>query len=182
MLWTDGSRDENVVVGYAMAWRKGQSWAGSKAHMGYYKILQGGIRRRMRTHWATLDVAADRAKRRQPGRVRIFTDAQASIKRMTHDEPGPGKTYTLQAGQAIAALRKQEPAVELEIRWCPAHKGIPGNEVADGWAKQAASEPDGHGVKWLKRADKYGRRAMSPTSLVHLRRRASEKKWPEARS
>ena len=36
----------------------------------------------------------------------------------------------------------QEPSVEIEIRWCPAHKGIPGNEVADGWVKQAASEPD----------------------------------------
>jgi len=38
-----------------------------------------------------LDVAADRAKRCKLGRVRIFTDAQAAIKRMTHDEPGPGQ-------------------------------------------------------------------------------------------
>jgi len=59
---------------------------------------------------------------------------------MTHYEPSPGRTYALQARQAIAALRKQEPAVELEIRWCPAHKGILGNEVGDGWAKQAASD------------------------------------------
>jgi len=107
-----------------------------KAHMGYYAAIA-----------RALDVAADRAKRRKLGRVRVFTDAQAVIKRMTHDEPGPGQTYTLQARQAITALRKQEPAVEIEIRWRPAHKGIPGNEVADGWAKQAASEPDDHGVE-----------------------------------
>jgi len=37
VLWTDGSRDGNGAVGYAVAWRKGQSWAGSMAHMGYYK-------------------------------------------------------------------------------------------------------------------------------------------------
>ena len=72
---------------------------------------------------------------------------------MTHDEPGPGKTCALQARKAIAALRVQEPSVEIEIRWCPTHKGIPGNEVADGWAKQTASEPDDHGVEWLTLAN-----------------------------
>ena len=50
------------------------------------------------------------------------------------------------------------------------------------YPKQAASELDDHGVEWLQHADKYGRRSMPPTSLAHLRRRASEKKWPEARS
>ena len=64
----------------------------------------------------------------------------------------------------------------------PSTQGIPDNEIADGWAKQAASEPDDHGVEWLQHTDKYGRRSMPPTSLVHLRCRASEKKWPEARS
>jgi len=31
--------------------------------------------------------------------------------------------------------------------WCPSHQGIEGNEVADGWAKLAADEPDAHGVE-----------------------------------
>jgi len=75
-----------------------------------------------------LAVAVGRAKRHKLGRVRIITDAQAAI---THDEPGPGQTYAIQARQAIAILRRQEPAIEIEIRWCPAHKAIPGNEVAD---------------------------------------------------
>jgi len=48
--------------------------------------------------------AAERAKRRKLGRVHIFTNAQAAITRMTHDEPGPGQTYALQARMAIAAL------------------------------------------------------------------------------
>ena len=91
------------------------------------------------------------------------------------------RAVALQARKAIAALREREPSVEIEIRWCPAHKGIPGNEVADGWAKRAASEPDDHGVEWLAHADKYGRRSMPAASLAHLKRRASEKKWPEAR-
>ena len=131
-----------------------------------------------RSTWGTYDaecaaiaralaVAAERAKRRKLGRVRIFTDAQAAIAWMVHD---PGQTYAIQARQArqaIAALRRQEPAVEIEIRWCPAHRGIPGNEVADGWAKLAAraSEPDDHGVEWLVRNDGT-RFPARPTSLA----------------
>ena len=74
----------------------------------------------------------------------------------------------------IAALREQEPTVEIEIRWRLAN-GIPGNEVAEGWAKQAANELDDHGVEWLSHANKYGRRSMPLASLAYLKRRASEK-------
>ena len=45
-------------------------------------------------------VAAERSKRRKLSRVRIFTDAQAAITRMVHDEPGPGQTYAHQARKA----------------------------------------------------------------------------------
>jgi len=153
VLWAYGSRDENGAVGYAVAWRKGRSWAGRKTHMGFYQAYGAECAAIARA----LEVAAERAKRRRLGRVLIFTDAQAAITRMTHNEPGPGQTCALQVRKAIAALREREAAIEIEIRWCPAHKGIPGNEIADGWAKQAASEPDDHGVEWLKHADKYGR-------------------------
>jgi len=64
---------------------------------------------------------------------------------MTPDELGPGQIYALPTRMAMAALNWRAPSVEIEICWCPAHKGIPGNEVADGLAKQAASEPDDHG-------------------------------------
>jgi len=108
VLWTDGSRDENGAVGYAVVWRKGRRWAGRKVHMGHY---QEAYDAECAAIARALAVAAGRAKRRKLGRVRIFTDAQAAITRMTHDEPGPGQTYAIQARQAIAILRKQEHAV-----------------------------------------------------------------------
>ena len=92
MLWTDGSRDENGAVGYAVVWKNRRSWAGRKVHMEFFQEAY---------------------------------DAECA-------EPGLGQTYALQARMAIAALRVREPSVEIETRWCPAHKGIPGNEVADG--------------------------------------------------
>ena len=45
---------------------------------------------------------------------------------------------------------------------------------------QAASELDDHGVEWLTLAN--GDRLPSRPNLAHPKRRASEKKWPEARS
>ena len=102
---------------------------------------------------------------------------------MASDEPGPGQQYAIQARKQIAALRRARPGITIEIRWCPAHKGIAGNEKADEWAKIAASEPDTHGVEWLNynyngRSDA---RAMPlPRSLATLKREIS-KKWVESR-
>ena len=56
-----------------------------------------------------------------PKRVTIFTDAQAAIRRMASDEPGPGQQYALQARKHIATLRRARPGIVIEIRWCPAH-------------------------------------------------------------
>jgi len=100
---------------------------------------------------------------------------------MASDDPGPGQQYALQARKHIASLRRARPGITIEIRWCPAHKGIAGNENSDDWAKIAAEEPDTHGVEWLNYADRTEVRPMPlPRSLANLRREISEKKWAEA--
>jgi len=104
---------------------------------------------------AALASALEAAARRNvtPERVTIFTDAQAAIRRMASDEPGPGQQYALQARKQIATLRKARPGIITETRWCPAHNEIAGNEKADEWAKRAAEEPDTHGVEWPTHSD-----------------------------
>ena len=82
----------------------------------------------------------------------------------------------------MASLRRARPDISIEIRWCPAHKGVPGNEKADEWAKLAAEEPDTNGVEWLAYSARVGARAMPlPRSLARLKREITEKKWAEAR-
>jgi len=103
---------------------------------------------------------------------------------MASDKPGPGQQYAIQARKHIAALRRARPGIIIEIRWCPAHKGIAGNEKADEWAKIAAEEPDSHGVEWpnFGYGDRSEVRAMPlPRSLANLKREISKKKLAEAR-
>jgi ribonuclease HI len=69
---------------------------------------------------------------------------------MASEEPGPRQMYEIQARKYIAGLRRAGPGIVIEVRWCPAHKGVPENEKADNWAKLVAEEPDAHGVEWLQ--------------------------------
>jgi len=176
-MYTDGSRMEDGAAGYAVVWKKRESWAGIKTHMGYNQEAYDA-------ECAALAHALESASRRNttPERVTIFTDAQAAIRRMASDEPGPGQQYALQARKHIASLRRARPGIAIEIRWCPAHKGIAGNEKADEWAKTAAEEPDTRGVEWVSYSDRSEARAMPlPRSLANLKREISEKKWVDSR-
>ena len=74
------------------------------------------------------------AKERDQERVIIFSDAQAAIQRMASDETGPGQQYALQARKHITTLHRARKDIVIEIRWCPAHKGVAGNEKANQWA------------------------------------------------
>jgi ribonuclease HI len=133
---------------------------------------------------AALARALETAARRRttPEKVTIFTDAQAAIKRMASEEPGPSQMYVIQARKHIATLRRARPGITIEIRWCPAHKGVPRNDMADEWAKLAAEKPGARGVEYEKHLDRYDRRLVPlPRSLAHLKQEISEKKWLEAK-
>ena len=123
---TDGSRLDDGAAGYAVVWKDCQTWKGIKTHMGYNQEANDA-------ECAVLACALESASRRNTTleRVTIFTDAQAAIRRMASEEPGPGQQHALQAREHIAALRMAGPGVIIEILWCPAHKGVAGSEKAD---------------------------------------------------
>jgi ribonuclease HI len=113
-MFTDGSRLDSGATGYAVVWQNGQSWAGIKTHMGKNQEAYDA-------ECAALARALETAAKRQtvPARVTIFTDAQAAIRRMASEEPGPGQKYAILARKHIAALRSARPDITIEIRWCP---------------------------------------------------------------
>jgi len=172
MLWADGSSTEDGACGYAVVWRKkGEVWKGHRVHLGYN---QEAYDAECATIVRALRVGRDRRKQQRISKITIFTDAQAAIKRMQTLDVGPGQIYALQARWILAEID-----CPVEIRWCPAHEGIAGNEKADKWAKVTAGQPETHGVKWLT-IDNRPRR-MPPVSLARLFRQVAEKKWAEAK-
>jgi len=173
-MFTDGSRLDDGATGYSVVWKTGQTWAG-------VKVLMGNNQEAYDAECAALARALELASQRNttPERVTIFSDAQAAIRRMASDEPGPGQQYALQARKHIAALRRSRPGIVM--RWCPAHKGVAGNEKADEWAKIGAEKPGTRGVEWPNfPARTEVRGAPLPRSLANLKREISEK-WAEAR-
>jgi len=91
-------------------------------------------------------------------------------------------TPPAQARRHISALRHAAPDIIIEVRWCPAHEGVEGNEKADEWAKLAADEPDAHGVEGWTHSDRPEERPTPlPRSLANIKREIAEKKWAEAR-
>jgi len=129
----------STMVPLGMQWygRPAKTWKGVKTHLGDNLDAYDGECAAV-AH--ALQVASQ--GNRIPERVTIFSDAQAAIRKMVSDEPGAGQQYALQIRNHIAALRKARPDFTIEIGWCPAHKGIAGNEMADEWAKIVAEEPD----------------------------------------
>jgi hypothetical protein len=162
-MLTDRSRLVTGAAWYVVA------WVGIKTQLGYNLEAYDALAR-------ALEVAARRQT--TPERVTVFTDAHAAIRRMAFEGPGPGKTYAIQARRHTATLRRARLGVIIEFWWCPVHKGVPGNEKADEWAKLAAEEPDAHGVQCLQGG---ARPIHLPRSLALLKWEISENKWAEAR-
>jgi len=115
VMFTDGSRLGYEATGYAVAWKTGQTWEDIKTYMGFNQEA-------FDAECAALARAVKTAARRDPApdHITIFTDAQAAIRRMASNQPGPGQKYALEAREHIAVLQRAAPDITIEVRWCPA--------------------------------------------------------------
>jgi ribonuclease HI len=71
-----------------------------------------------------------------PPEIHIFVDSQAAIQRL--------QSYgsaTVQQAKATTQKLIQQYNAHIYITWCPSHKGINGNEIADQQAKLALRKP-----------------------------------------
>ncbi|KAJ5660660.1 reverse transcriptase [Penicillium longicatenatum] len=75
--------------------------------------------------------------------VVVFSDSQAALQALVRPRMPSGQVYLRGCIQSLQQLNDQ--GIHVEFRWIPAHQGIPGNELVDQHAKQAAkAEPGPH--------------------------------------
>jgi ribonuclease HI len=70
--------------------------------------------------------------------VRIFTDNQAAVHRVSSLQPGPRQDIAMAIASIADHLHKRNNS--LRIHWVPGHANVPGNERADQLAKAATTQ------------------------------------------
>jgi hypothetical protein len=152
-------------VGAACVWRTQEGWTGRRFHL--------GTTRRCSTPRSSPSTRHSAIEQRQErGRqYTVFVDSTSAITRVRDDDLGPGQRFAVAAIEVCSRIIANDNSVT--IRWVPAHSGATGNEVADRYAKSAATGeepveaiPEGYAAE---------------TSLSHMTRVATEARSKETR-
>ena len=132
-VWTDGSRLEDGRVEAAVAFRNGEGWRRVGAYLGKNKeVFNTEV-------WAICQARRVINERdEEETAYTIFSDAQAAISRVTHNQIGPGQMLAIEAISTATSILARGNT--LSLRWTPSHEGIKGNEQADKGAKSGAEE------------------------------------------
>ena len=110
----------------------GGGWTGRRFQLGTNKEVFDA---EVFAIWQALRVLE---RRNESGRsYTVFVDSTSAIARVRDGTRGPGQRFgvaAIEVGSRLAVAGN-----EVTIRWVPAHSGAEGNEVADRFAKDAAT-------------------------------------------
>ena len=144
-------------------WSTQEGWTGRRFQLGTKEVFDAEV---FAIHQALR--AIEQRQERGHGYT-IFVDSTSAIDRVRDDELGPGQRFAVAAIEVCNRIITNDNSVT--IRWVPAHSGATGNEVADKYAKSAATReesvealPEGYGTE---------------TSLSHMTRVATEARSKE---
>jgi len=106
--------------------------------------------------------------------VTVFTDSQATLRRIQSDQPGPGQVLALWTMRWESKLLKRN--IQVEYWWVPAHKGIEGHEQADHQVIKAVYK---HQRSYTDTQNPLP--YLNYVSFAQISRRLTETKWEESK-
>lgn len=147
-LWVDGSLSPKGISGTAVVFRDNPRVVGSKWIVRAYTVQEfdrlGTIHTEALAIMHALRIALAKAidndgTSAKASDVVIFSDSMSALHRIkdyTHEGQCWGRSLLDRIIYMANELGKID--VKLQLHWVPAHKGIPGNYLADALAKRAA--------------------------------------------
>jgi len=169
VLWTDGSKKEDEWVGCAVVWKE-ERWNKRRVHLGRQKEAFDA---EMYAMSEAVKIADNICREKEVRRVTVFTDSQATLRRIQSDEPGPGQELTLRTMNWESELADKN--IPVKYRWVPAHKGVEGNEEADLQATKAAYK---HCGRYTETQNPHPQ--CNYVSFAHVGRRLTEVRCEES--
>lgn len=178
-IYTDGSRSEKGYVGAGWCWKPteeefsnglteyweetGEGFEGNFAGLGKRcEVFDAELFAIMKA----LKEASNLRDGKMPtlNRITIFSDAQEALRRLQKDEESPGQALS----RSIWKWEESLAGVDIEYVWVPGHEGVPGNEVADEFAKRGAGMLEAHLF------DKDSKSQWMTYTLSHLHRKCTD--------
>jgi len=87
VFWTDGSRKEDEWVGCAVVWEEEGRWKKRRVHLGRQKEAFDA---EMYAMSEAMKIADEMAEEKEVTRVTVYTDSQATLRRIQSDQPVTG--------------------------------------------------------------------------------------------
>ena len=175
LFFTDGSGYEGQVGASAVAPREGvfqRRYLGTTEQSTVYVAELNGIEMAI----------AKFVNQPEPTKMVIFSDCQAAIQAVQNPKRSSGQFVLASIYNHVRTIRslQQTPTfdqIPIEIRWIPAHVGVPGNKTADVEAKLAATGDIGSGTEqpYPEGSASAGRVLLASTAKRYIRRRIKER-------
>jgi ribonuclease HI len=154
-MFTDGSRNEKGFVGAGWCWKPTEEQF-SGGFTGFWdetnEGFEGGfvgLGQRCEVFdaelFAILRAVKDASRLREEtipllNKLTVFSDSQEALKRLARDDESPGQALAREIWKWEESLKD----VAIEYSWVPGHEGVPGNEIADIFAKRGAEIEAAH--------------------------------------
>ena len=154
-VYTDGSRNSKGYVGAGWCWKPTEEEFANGLTEYWEETAEGyegnfaALGKRCEVFdaelFAILRALKDVSRLRESNfrtvkRITISSDSQEALRRLIKDEESPGQAIS----RAIWKWEDTLKDIEIEYVWVPGHEGVPGNEIADIFAKRGAQTESAH--------------------------------------